>query len=135
MIGLKRVAKTFRTLNFTRLLGSVLLSSIPDLGLIVMEAGLIRTFGTLVGDLGHGFKGIRMAKDEIQLAGGALDITLSTRVRAMFDTGDRFLTETSFERNIDTFGQKFGNLTLLNHWNTVLKSMTSVGPGNCSRSV
>lgn len=123
--GLVRVGTTLRTLNFLRLLGSVMLSSVPDLGRIVMEEGLTRTVGTVLTDFGRAFKGIRLATKEAQIAGTALDIDLGTRNRMLLDLGERYSDESRFEHWVDTAGQVFGNITLLNHWNTALKSIAS----------
>lgn len=125
-MGLKRLARSARTLTYLRMLGSVLLSSIPDVARIVMEEGFTKTFGTLIGDMARGFKAARLAKDEAQLAGTALDVVLSTRARSMYDLGERYATETKLERALDVAGQLFGNITLMNPWNTALKSVTSV---------
>ena len=124
--GLRRIGKAARTLNFTRLLGQVLLSSVPDLGLIVMNEGLARTFGSLVADMTTGFKGVRMSLKEAQAAGTALDMMNSGRIRAIMDLGDRFVSETRFENAIDRLGQGFGNVAMINQWNTVMKGVTSM---------
>lgn len=124
-MGLRRVGKVVRTLNYMRLLGSVLLSSIPDMGRIVMEEGLARSMGTVLSDSLNGFKGIRMARKEAQAAGTANEIFLATRVRAQYDLGERYAQETAFERGLDKAGQWFGIATLLTPWNEAMKSITS----------
>ncbi len=124
-MGLKRVAKVVRTLNYARLLGSVLLSSIPDMGRVVWEEGLTRTFGTLMADGFNGFKGIRLSRQEAQAAGTANEIFLATRVRAQYDLGERYASESAFERGLDKAGQWFGVATLLTPWNEAMKSVTS----------
>ena len=124
--GLRRMGKFARTLNFTRLLGQVLLSSIPDVGILVMNEGLARTFGALVTDMATGFKATRMALREAQSFGTALDMYNSQRIRAIMDLGDRFVSETRFENAVDRAGQAFGNIALINQWNTMMKGVTSM---------
>lgn len=125
----RRVLKGGRDLNYLRLLGSVLVSSVPDVGRIVMEEGLTRAFGPLVGDMMRGFKGIRLSVAEARAAGTALDLMNGQRAAALFDTSDRFLASTKFERGLDTSAKLFGRLTLLDAWNTTLKGWTSMVAG------
>lgn len=127
--GLGRFMRVARGLQFVRLLGSVLLSSVPDAGRIVMEEGLAKSFGTVFGDMANGFKGIRMAKDEAQLAGTALDMALSTRVRILGDLQEQYSPLTKFERGVDVVTNSFATLTLINPWNVALKSATSALAG------
>lgn len=125
----RRVLKTGRDLNYLRLLGSVLVSSIPDVGRVVMEEGLTRAFGGLVGDMMTGFKGIRLGVAEARAAGTALDLINGQRAAALFDISDRFLAATKFERGVDTGARLFGRLTLMDAWNTALKGWTSMVAG------
>lgn len=126
----RRVAKTARDLNYMRLMGSVLISSLPDIGRVVMEEGLTRSFGTLLADTMSGFKGVRLAVGEAQAAGTALDLINGQRAAAMFDTSDRFLATTKFERGMDTASNLYGLLTLLDPWNASLKGWTSLVAGS-----
>jgi hypothetical protein len=123
--GLRSLGKAFRTLQFTRLLGSVLLSSIVDMGRIVQEEGLYRTMGGVLRNFGTGFRGIRMGIKQAREAGTALDIELASTARNILDLGDRYATNSRFERMTDAAGQFFSQMTLLNHWNTAMKGMTS----------
>lgn len=129
MAGLQALGVIARNFNFTRLLGGVLLSSLPDLGKIVMGEGLARTFGRTMVDLAQGFQGIRMAKGELQTAGGALDLVLNSRIQAIFDVGENVATANALEaaqRLSQGAATIFARATLINHWNTALKSITSM---------
>lgn len=128
-VALRRAGRAIRSFNYLRLLGSVVVSSIPDVGRVVMEEGLIRSFGPLLRDAATGFKAIRMAKREAQLAGTALDVVLGTRAKAIYDLGEQYQSISSFERSIDFAANKFGIVNLLSPWNTALKSWTSVVAG------
>lgn len=126
-IALRRVGRGIRQLNYMRLLGSVLLSSIPDIGRIVMEEGLVKTFGGLLQGMG---RGIKMAKREAQLAGTALDVTLATRAKAVYDLGEQYQAVSKFERGMDFAANKFSLANLLGPWNTALKSWASLVVGD-----
>ncbi|NIP57384.1 MAG: hypothetical protein GWM92_04260, partial [Gemmatimonadetes bacterium] len=123
--GLFRVLRTARNLNFVRLLGKVVISQIPDFGKLIIEEGTARVFGTTLAEFGRGFRGVRMAKNEAQLAGTALDTVLATRARAALDLGDRLVNETAFERAVDELAQGFGTAVGLNPYNVAVKSLTS----------
>lgn len=129
MMGLIRVGRAARNINFLTKLGSVMISSISDIGRLVMTEGLTRTMGTLASDFGSGFKGIRMSTREAQMAGTANDIMTGARSRSLFDLGERYSAETKMERGLNDLGHAFGNLILLNHWNTTLKGITSAMVG------
>ena len=124
--GMKSVAKVLRDYNFVRLLGGTMLSSIPDVGQVIAQEGFFRTFGALTVDLARGFKGVRMGKKEAQLAGTALDMSRSQRIRAAFDLGERYETQNAFERGADKATQVFADVIGINLWNTTLKSATSM---------
>lgn len=124
-LGLKRVGRAVRQWNYLRLLGSVTLSSIADVGRVAMEEGVARSFGTLFTDMATGFKGLRMGKAEAQLAGTALDITLATRARSMADLGERYIAESKFERGMSRASDYFGIVNLLSPWNQGMKSWAS----------
>lgn len=124
--GLRRLARSTRTVTYMTKLGSVVLSSIPDMARIVMEEGLNRTVGTLLQDMGNGFKATKVGRKEAQTAGTALEMFMSTRVRSIYDLGERYSRETKLERAIDTAGQWYGNITLLNPYNEATKSFSSV---------
>lgn len=123
--GLARVGKGIRTLNYMRLLGSSILSQLPDVGKIVMEEGLARTLGAVVGDAATGFKGIRMGLREAQAAGTAWDIHGSSRISALMDLGERYIGTTKFEKGMDAASHYFSIANLMAPWNVAMKSVTS----------
>ena len=64
-------------LNYVRLLGDVVASSIPDLGRLVMVHGFGKTYGKLLKSVMSDMKGLKLAKDEMLEIGTALDMTNS----------------------------------------------------------
>ena len=123
--GLVRLGKTARTLNYTRLLGNVLISSVVDAGKIVMEEGLARTLGTVVADMMTGFKGIRLSLREAQAAGVAWDMHGMGRTQAVMDLGERYASTSKFERGLDAAGQFFSQVSLLAPWTAAMKGVSS----------
>lgn len=80
--GLARAAANLRTFNFSRSLGSVILSQVADAGKIAMEHGVHRLFGALISDMATGFKGLRMSKKDARLMGAAIDFATNRRAMA-----------------------------------------------------
>jgi len=64
-------------LNYVRLLGDVVASSIPDLARPIMVHGFGRTYGKLLKSAMSDMKGLKLAKDEMLEIGTALDMTNS----------------------------------------------------------
>jgi hypothetical protein len=54
--GARSVGKMARDYNVVRVMGSSLISQLPDLGRLAMTEGVIRGFGSIIGDLTDGFK-------------------------------------------------------------------------------
>lgn len=124
------VLRSLRNLNFVRMLGQVVISSLVDTGRIVMEEGLARTFGAMIRDFGTGFRAFRLAKADAQRAGTALEMALATTQRAQFDTGRaRGRAEASalarFEQGTSRLSNTFAKATLLPQWTTFTKVYTA----------
>lgn len=121
-VGPRNVAAGARTLNFMRSLGSVVVSSLPDTGRLVLQEGLGRVIGAAVRDLGTGFKGFRLSKARAQLAGGALEWALSRRMSRLYDAmpadADHPVT-----RFLARSGARFARATLLPAYTDVLETM------------
>lgn len=124
-MGLRRMGKVARDLNFVRLLGKVTLSSIPDLGRVFTQEGTARTMGVLLRGFGNGFKEVRMGIKEARMAGTALDMWRSQTLSAVLDVGARYGETSRAEKVLDQGTQHFANFTGINRWNTALKGITS----------
>ena len=120
MIG--RSLKFLRNINFIRMLGTVLFSSIPDAAIPVMRYGTLKTMGPAVTDLTRGFSGIKMGMKEARAVGQAGDIYTSTRMKSLMGTEERFSNETPIEALAERAAHGFSTMTGLNHWNTLAKS-------------
>lgn len=123
--GLVSAGRVFRDTAYMVRLGSVLLSSLPDVGRIVQTEGLLRTFGGALVDLTTGLRGLRMGLREAQEAGTALDVELATVVRQNMDLGDVYPRTGRIERATERAASEFSRLTVLNYWNSILKGATS----------
>lgn len=123
--GLHRFARGLKTVNYLRSMGSVVVSSLPDAGRIIMEEGFARTFGAVLKDFTTGFKGIRLSKKQAQAFGTALEVANGQRMLNMVELDDPFAATTKFERGIQQATGKFSYFTGLGHWTDAMKSVTS----------
>lgn len=55
-----------------------------------------------------------------------LDYVLSTRTKAIADLTDPYSRRSAAERGLNWMTQKFGNWTLMNQWNSALKSWSGM---------
>lgn len=123
--GIARVAANLRTLNFTRALGSVLASQVPDLGAITLQHGVMRTLGTVLGDLALGARGLRMSRKDAQLMGAALDFTMNRRALRAFDSHTEALGAGKFTKGVQYLGQVQSALTGMSAWTEGMETIAS----------
>lgn len=118
---LHRAGRVALNLNTVRLMGGVVLSSIPDLARPVFTYGLLNTFKdgfkTLVTDL----QSFKRVGEEMRYAGTGLDMALHGRSAAMFDIFDEMEHGTMFERGLQWTTNNFGRIALFDQWNTAMK--------------
>ena len=128
----RRGLGTARTLNYLRLLGGVLKSSIPDVFMPVFTNGAARVFGDVYAPLIKSFTDpsaanfIKLSKQEARLAGIGYESVLNTRIRANYGVGDPFVKGTAMERFLDNNGRDFGKWTGLNKWNDFGKDVAAI---------
>jgi len=118
----RRTNAAFRNLNYVRLMGGVLASSIPDIGKQVMAEGFMRAFGDGFAPLIKNLSKMKPIKDEFRYHGIAMDTITSGRVEAIADINSYALGETKIERGLDYVAGKFGNIALINQWNDAMKT-------------
>ena len=121
-----RVAKMF---NATTLLTGAI-SAVPDLGRLIMYDGMVRTFGTSFDALTGNLNAIKLAREEAELAGEALDMYMSMRAALFTDLSDAMSSTSQFERIAAKGTQQFFNVSLMNPWNVGVKTMASLITGS-----
>jgi hypothetical protein len=119
--AIRRVFNSARKLNFTRLLGGVTLSSIPDIARPIMTNGFSRVFRGSLKPLIKSTKKFNIAADEAKLAGTALDVELNTRLNAMADINEPYARGTKIERGIDGLSNISGKVFFISQWNSFAK--------------
>jgi len=121
-----RVSKGIRQTNLIRLGGGFMVSSLPDIGSIVMAHGVRRIMGDAIIPMIRNFKDFKLAAREVKLTGTAWDMTLDTRGLSLADIGDDFGRTTKFERGLESMSRTFMLANGLSPWNTMMKLVAGV---------
>ncbi len=121
-----RTGKAIRRVNILAFGGGFMISSLPDVGSIVMANGITRTLGNGIVPLMTNLRGFKMAAREVKLAGAGWETVMSRRAASMVDVGDDFGRHSRFERGLERGTNTFFNLTLLNPWNSAVKQFAGV---------
>lgn len=113
--------KRMLQLNTARLLGGVVLSSIPDLMRIPMVHGFRRSAGALKDFLKYRSDFVGNA-NMLREVGVAVDMELSSRFQHMADLFDNDVAPKNwYDRRMEWLMSKFGRVSGLDYWNTGLK--------------
>lgn len=125
-MGLARSMRSLRTLNYLRMLGGMTLSAIPDVARPIMVHGLGRVMRDGLAPLVANLKGVRLAADEVKLAGTALDMVLDSRAQQMADVFEDFGRYSKAERVLTYAGEKMGVVSLMSFWNAGMKQFVGL---------
>ena len=118
-----RAGKALLQLNTMRLMGSVVLSALPDLARFVLKYGMMSTMKNGLKPLLTDLKGFRAVTKEMRYAGAGLELALHGRANAMFglfeesDMGGMFI-----ERAMQQGTNMMGKVAAFDYWNTGLKN-------------
>ncbi|EBS2230079.1 hypothetical protein DRL22_07305 [Salmonella enterica subsp. enterica serovar Middlesbrough] len=120
-----RAGNILRNLNYITKLGGMTASAIPDIARGVMVHGFNRTFRAYGRWLSRSVAW-KAGTQDLKKMGVALDTVLSDRSRALADLTDGFAQRSALESGLDVATGKFGNLTLMNQWNSFHKSLNGI---------
>lgn len=123
-----RTASLVKQHNILRLMGAVLAASISDVPKLLFTHGF-RQNADLFSTLLTNYQGLKMAKAEAKELSAGLEFVLS-RGGQMWDVFDDFTGHTGFERAVRVATNKFGQLTLMDGWNSTLKQLSGVMTAN-----
>ena len=126
-----RSIRALKSFSVITLMGGATISSIPDIGIMVMHHGLKDTFKAMHSLWGMNSQIIRqMNRGELHSAGEALEMSLSSRALALADVGDIFGNRFAFERSLHNATNVFMFMNGLNMWNTIMKETTGLMVSN-----
>ena len=118
-----RSIRGLKSLNVITMMGGATLSSIPDIGIMIMNHGLKPTldaFHSLWFKKGHKLIE-KMNRKEAQYAAEALEMELNHRALSMSDTGDIFGNRFGWENSLHNATNIFMFMNGLNIYNTIQK--------------
>lgn len=115
-------ARRLKEWNVLRLMGAVVVSSIPDVMRLLMVHGFRNNadvFRTFAVDL----KSLRIPKDQAKEMSAGLEFVMS-KAGPMWDAFDDFGGHSRFDQTMQVATKKFGRLTLMDAWNSTLKQLS-----------
>lgn len=121
-----RAGQTLRNWNYLSLMGSMVVSSIPDLARPVMVHGMMSVLRDGILPLVSNLRAFKLAANEAKIAGAALDMVLDSRAMELADVGSIYGRHSRFERGLQAVADRYGTYTLMNPWNAALKQFSSV---------
>lgn len=121
-----RGGKVLLDLATMRFMGSVAVSSIPDLSRLVVKHGISRTWRNAFWPMIQNFKQFQLSAREIKLAGGALDPIIHSRAMAFADILDENIGHSLPERVTHTMATKIGLIAGFDYWTSWMKQIAGV---------
>jgi hypothetical protein len=132
-----RMGRAALDLNVARLMGNVVLSSVPDLARPVMKAGMQRTFRDGWAPMLQGFSQLKGTREEWRRLGVAWDPVMHNRTQAIFELyDDNQIRKTKFERGLGFLANKTGLVAGFDRWTAEMKFISAgVANGEFSDAV
>ena len=115
--------KNFRKFNTLRMMGSMALSSLTDVGTMSIRHGPIEVLYNGILPLLKSKELRALSKESLNAIGFALDHQLGQLIKSAADTGDLEVQPNKFSGILDRMLQGFGNLTLMNQWSNAMEMM------------
>lgn len=121
-----RVTGALKAWNYVTAMGSVMLSSISDLGGAVMKHGMVRVMRDGLVPLASNLKATKLAIEDVKRSGVAWDLMLDSRIHNIAEVMDDYGRGTPTERAIRAATSTFTNMTLMPHWNQGLRQFSGL---------
>jgi hypothetical protein len=122
----QRLGRVMLNLNTLRLMGGVLISSVPDVARPIMRYGLMRTMRDGFIPLVTSFKELKLQAREVKWLAGGLDATMQSRASAIFDIMDDLGRGNKFERGLEFATHRIGMVGLFDQWTQAMKQFSGV---------
>lgn len=108
--------------NYTRLLGHMTISSLPDLGLVVMRNGLMNT---LAHGIGESFSVVKqISKNDLKALGYGIETELGTQFKSYIEHSGLSTNPSPFTKGLNSLTKSFGNLSLMNPWSDMIQNLS-----------
>jgi len=124
--GWFKAYKTAKTLNNTTMLGGVTVSSLPDLGRLILDNGLQRFTKTVFNSAAHASLS-KMSRVEMKRMVAALEIHSGGNARLFADAEyGEFASNSKYLESLNWGETKFFQATLLPYYNQLLKTTSAM---------
>jgi hypothetical protein len=122
-----RMANVVMNLNVLRYMNMVTVSSIPDLGRLVMRHGITSTFKNAIIPMITGLKEMKALKEEFRYANIGLETVTGMRAQSLLDITDeaQLGNRTKFEKGVEFLTAKQGVVATFSMWTDVMKRMAA----------
>lgn len=107
--------------NYTRLLGHMTISSLPELGLLAVRNGLFHTLATSMSSMFTDIK--KMTNNEIRAMGYAIETESASIFKSYMQHNGLSSGPNPFTKSLNSLTRNFGNLSLMNPWTDMVQSM------------
>jgi len=115
-----------RQMNYLTKMGSVVMSSIPDMANPILVHGMKRWTKGIV-NLATNLNGIKLNIQEAKLAGNILENSTLSRIASFAEMNDPLTSGAStFEKYLDNGTRLFSKVNLMPLWNDTMKGFSSV---------
>jgi len=121
-----RIGRVSRNLNYMRLMGGVVASSVPDVARIFMAEGIVKTFTKGLIPLASDLKTFKVAAAEAKRYGVGVDALMRGRSQIISDISDYTKGGTAFERGVQSATDNFGRINLMDYWTAGVKQLHAV---------
>lgn len=121
-----RTARVARNLNYMRLMGGVVASSIPDVARTLMAEGFTKTFTKGLVPLAKNLKTFQVSAAEAKRYGVGVDALMRGRSQIIADVSDYTRGGTAFERGVQSLTDNFGRINLMDYWTAGMKQLHAV---------
>lgn len=132
-----RAGRTAADINVVRLMGTVVPSSLADVGRSVMKRGLLTTFRDGYLPFFTDLTKVKMTREQARNLGIAWDPILHNRAQAVFDMfEDNGLRQSALEKATGFLANKTGAVALFDRWTAEMKMIAAqIGMSEMSRSL
>lgn len=112
-----------RNLNYLRLMGGVVASSVPDVARIFMAEGIGKTFSKGLAPLAKNLKTFQVSAAEGKRYGIGVDALMGGRSQIIADIADYTKGGGALERGLQSLTDNFGRINLMDYWTTAVKQL------------
>ena len=118
-----RAGRVARNLNYLRLMGGIVASSVPDVARIFRAEGIGKTFSKGIAPLAKNLKTFKVSAAEGKAYGIGVDALMGGRSQIISDIADYTKAGTAFERGVQSLTDNFGRINLMDYWTAGVKQL------------